>query len=644
MAEGWNARRISRPVRAALALGALLWAWSACTQPDPEPRIAGSGTELGNVMGILVTPGRRPASGVEVTLYPLDGDSSRILRTTTGADGAFAFRVEEGAFRLLALDGAGNGVAVDSVLPSPLDTIDLRETSLAPQGGIRGYLRSQPNSATLRLLGTWFDTALAGDGEFSWEGIPAGNYRLHAYQTGGMVPPSSRQIAVTVAAGAVTVLPDTLDLTTEILELSSQSLPYRVFEMVRPSDGFEPDSVYWVLNGERVANQDSITIRGGITLTEAMLDSSRINILQLFAQAGDSSILARAWKISWTRGPGRPKSWAYQAVRAVMLAVVPDGRPKARRPGPNGANPELGTFRVLDKRVLPPEALVYWEWPASPGLDTSLPDEIQAAIYNPPPMMPRGCMGFRSIGGNAAMHYFPGDTVTFFLLPDTNLGAVAFRLRDDEGFQDLDRVGYFARADWPLGRSFEAFRKLEHLRTYLRPEGMWIEQGLIFNFQGSASGCQSTYRRFLVDSAGGVREMLVYPAGIAPSRLLLHYRAEFTAGIDADTLPTSGRYVYVDSTGAGVAGSPDSVRNFRLDAGALGELESLLAGLPNPIPIEWERLDDATNGQYGAKEALRYLVSDNRGALHVLGRSDAAPAKADLFSRVELWLRSKGLL
>jgi len=64
MAEVSKARRMAQGMRAALILGAWLWAWSACTQPDPDDRQVGSGTELGNVMGILVTPGRQAAAGV----------------------------------------------------------------------------------------------------------------------------------------------------------------------------------------------------------------------------------------------------------------------------------------------------------------------------------------------------------------------------------------------------------------------------------------------------------------------------------------------------------------------------------------------------------------------------------------------------
>src|SRR6476659_10179122 len=118
MAIGRNAG-IARP---GLLLGAVLCAWMGCMRPDPGVQITGSGTELGNVMGILHTPDGKAAAGIEVSLYPLV-DSGRTLKTPTNTDGRFAFHVEDGAFRLLAFDGKGNGVSVDSLLPSPRDTI-----------------------------------------------------------------------------------------------------------------------------------------------------------------------------------------------------------------------------------------------------------------------------------------------------------------------------------------------------------------------------------------------------------------------------------------------------------------------------------------------------------------------------------------
>jgi hypothetical protein len=205
-------------------------------------------------------------------------------------------------------------------------------------------------------------------------------------------------------------------------------------------------------------------------------------------------------------------------------------------------------------------------------------------------------------------------------------------------------VGYFARADWPVGTSSKIPNNLVGWHTTLRPEGLQIDWPFNFSFLGSDQKCQSTYRRFLVDSAGKVREIVATPHGIDPARLLLHYRAEFTHGIDADTLPTSGAFVFVDSSGFGLAGWPDSNRQFQLEAGALEELKVLLSELPNPIPADWHRKTFMATRQEGPKEALRYLVSDQRGDLHISEHPDAAPEKADLFSRVESWLRDRNLL
>jgi hypothetical protein len=629
--------------RPGLMLGAMLWlgAGIGCMQSDTGSRIAGSGTELGNVMGILLASDRRAAAGVEVELYPQEegvASPGPVLRATTNADGAFAFRVGGGVFRLLALDGAGSGVTVDSLLPSPLDTIDLREIHLAPLGGIRGFVKSHPSGAQLRLVGTPFDTAYPGDAEFVWGGIPAGHYWLDARQSAGTVATHSRRIPVTVAPGTVTTLPDTLDLTTISLDLSSEELPYRLIDVVRPANGLEMDSLFWVLNGTRIESRASAARVGDITLTETMLDSARANVLEMFVHSGDAVFVARTWSITWSRS--RPVKWAYQAVRAVILAMEPDARPEAIRPGPYGSDPQLGTFRVLEKRRLAPEELEYWEWPAGAGGDSSAPDAIQASIYNPQPMSPRGCQG-KMISPSLNI---PGDTVTFFLLPDSILGAVAFRLRTNERFQDMDRLGNFARADWPLGSSFSLSRKLNELHTDLRPDGLHIAWPWNFMFRGSQAGCQSTYRRFLVDGTGRVREIMAGPSGIDSSRLLLHFRMGSGAGIDADSLPASGAYVYIDSSGAGVAGAPDSSRRFRLEASALQELKTLLSALPDPVPAAWHQEYATTVWHAGLKEALRYLVADGRGALHILEHPDAAPAKADLFTQVELWLRGYDLL
>jgi hypothetical protein len=629
--------------RAGLLLGAMLWmgAGMGCLQPDPGVQTAGSATELGNVVGVLVASDRRAAAGVEVTLYPQEQGAAPTapgFTDTTDAAGAFAFRVGSGVFRLLALDGAGSGVTVDSLLTSPLDTLNLREIHLTPLGGIRGFVKSNPSGARLELLGTPFDTTYPGNAEFIWGGIPAGRYWLNARQSAGTMIPNSGRVLVTVAAGTVTTLPDTIDLTTITLNLLSEELPYRLIDAVRPANGLEMDSLFWVLNGVRIESRAPSVRVGDITLTETMLDSARANVLEMFVHSGDSVFVARSWNITWTRS--RPVKWAYQAVRAVVLAMEPDRRPEATRPGPNGINPQRGTFRVLEKRRLSPEELEYWEWSAGAGGDITAPEAIQASIYNPQPMMPRGCHG-RMIP--PALN-FPGDTVTFFLLPDSILGAVAFRLRTDERFQDMDRLGYFARADWPLGNSFSLFRKLDELHTDLRTDGLHIAWPWNLTFQGSESRCQSTYRRFLVDSAGRVREILAGPSGIDSSRLLLHFRMGFGTGIDADSLPASGAYVYIDSAGMGVAGSPDSSRRFQLEAGALQELKTLLAALPNPVPVEWHREYATAVWHQGFKEALRYLVADQRGALHILEHPDAAPAKAGLFSQVELWLRGHEFL
>ncbi len=79
-----------------------------------------------------------------------------------------------------------------------------------------------------------------------------------------------------------------------------------------------------------------------------------------------------------------------------------------------------------------------------------------------------------------------------------------------------------------------------------------------------------------------------------------------------------------------------------MDPAALAELKSLLAELPDPIPFAWEDLNPSRTPRNGVREDMRYLVSDRRGTLHIVNRDDADPAKADLFSRVELWLRDRG--
>jgi hypothetical protein len=139
-----------------------------------------------------------------------------------------------------------------------------------------------------------------------------------------------------------------------------------------------------------------------------------------------------------------------------------------------------------------------------------------------------------------------------------------------------------------------------------------------------------------------VREQLAVPSGFDSESLLLNYRGEFTS-IDADSLPASGKYVFVDSSGAGVAGTVDSVRSFTLDAAELADLKSLLEAVPQPIPEAWHRELYYKVAYNGVKEVTRFLFADGRGALYVPLNPQVDSAKAALFNQVETWLVEQGL-
>ncbi len=455
MARMMNA---NRKLAGFLTAAALLWA--GCTQPEnpsedpaqPETPYAGSGTELGNVTGILVQPDARPAAGVEVMLYPLErsffGEGARRLYDTTDAQGAFSFEAGGWGYRLIALDGQGSGATLDSLFP-PLDTtMDLAEVPLQPVGGLRAFMirnSTAYHTVDLELLGTPWDTAYGG-GEIVWEGLPAGTYWLDIFQRALSTMGGELRLPVTIQPGVITDLPDTVDFSVDVITLNSQQLPYRFSYAMRPVSSTPPDSVLWVING---SDSTRFSFEVNWRSHHIILDSENLSVgdttvIQVYLSGQAGYDLVHTWLIALQSAP--ESRLAYQAVRAVLLAVEPDLRPGAGVAGPGGGNPQLGAFQVLEKRVLSDEELVYWGWPAAAGGDSIVAEEFQAAISGVTPFLHRVCND-NGLRESLEPSYLPGDTVTFYLLPDSVLGARAYRVEAGDPFEYTDRMGWFARAD-----------------------------------------------------------------------------------------------------------------------------------------------------------------------------------------------------
>jgi hypothetical protein len=134
------------------------------------------------------------------------------------------------------------------------------------------------------------------------------------------------------------------------------------------------------------------------------------------------------------------------------------------------------------------------------------------------------------------------------------------------------------------------------------------------------------------------------PEGMTAGNLLLHFRAGLPKGLFPEALAASGDYVFLDSSGRGVAGSGPDRRQVQLSASEVAELKALLAPLPAVMPVDWDQ--DYLEDFAALPSTTDYLLSGGRGCLLAgAPRSRPVPqAKLDLFQSVETWLRGHDLL
>ena len=602
-----------------------------------DGRIAGSSTEAGNAGGKLSMADGRPAAGVSVSLVARgflpdtlglggSGDvAGKYSRTTTGADGVFRFKdVTPGSYRVMAVDSSV-GASVDSIPVQPGSDTAFIEEVMKPLGGISGIARivgsagtSTASNVWISPRGTLLQPPLAdGAGAFRLDSLPEGVYEL--------VPqcfscrPVSAGHRVTVKAGKVTVMDDTLKLYPEYffgfpdsgdLFIRSAWLPVPVGEKINrgDEDRMHPASVAWTWNGNTVSGTD-VPSPEGISETSVLVDSSwfatdATGLLKLVLSYPDTTI-AREWRVALDTAD---RIWPLSAV-AVTGAV--------RIPGP--VDRSVWRFRVTDSRPLDPAAAAYWNLgnlenlgnlpPGTGTFATSLPQWIDLEAEE---------AELAAMGGLDTAHF------TFFLVPDSLTGGRVFRPRRDERLEDIPRIRYLQGARLPFTDSLE---------PSMLPEGLFVDR------RRGPNGSQ----RYRIDSAGGVEEVLgdlslsgrpvSWPA--AAGVPLLFYRIGPAAAGYAWKKPLRDAARILAVTRDGMAmrldGSPVSIR---VSGEELESLKALLEPLAQAAPAL------ADTGSPAAAGDLEYAFTQGRG---ILWNSGTRPAADGLSSGIRAWMVRNGL-
>jgi hypothetical protein len=591
-----------------------------------DGRIAGSSTEAGNAGGKLSLADGRPAGGVSVALvsrgYLPDtlgvggsGDmEGKYYRTRTDEGGNFRFSdVPPGSYRVMALDSSV-GASVDSVpVRSGDDTTFINEV-MKPLGGISGIAKIVGSATTVSNVwispkATLLQPPLANAaGAFRLDSLPEGVYEL--------VPqcfscrPVTAGYRVTVKAGVVTVLDDTLKLYPEYffgfpdsgdLFLRSAWLPVPIGGKINrgDEDRMLPSSVAWTWNGRTVAGADRPT-PNGISETSVLVDSSWFDgsvsgSLKLVLSYPDTSI-AREWQVALDTAE---RIWPLSAV-AVSGAV--------RIPGP--VDKSVWRFHVSDSRPLDPAAAAFWKLlPGIPSNTEAVPEWVDLEAEE------SDLMG---IGGLDTAHF------TFFLVPDSLAGGRVLRPRRDERLEDIARIRYLELA---------RFAFTDSLEPTMRPDGLLVDR------RRGALGAQ----RYRIDSAGGVQEILgaltmagkpnAWPAD-AGTPLLFYRSGPAAAGyLWEKPLRDAARSLAV--TREGLAMRLDGSRvPVRVSA---AEVDSLLA-LLEPLAQDAPALADS--GMPSASGALEYVFTQGRGLLWNSGSRTSADA---LSSGIRAWMARNGL-
>jgi hypothetical protein len=623
---------------AALLLGLLI---ASCipTRKEGEER-AGSGTELGNVVGSIYTADNRPAAGITVMLYPGNEDSAGIKTVVTDAEGDYAFQGVIGAYSLFALDGAGNGLKVDSINATTANPTDLERRNLSPLASVSGYAKvigirpmgPVPPKVEMYLARSPFRFQAVPNTAFLWSDLPAGRYWLGISYSWSQ----SITIPITLVPGETLDL-DTVTLVNEFsagisrrdtLKVSSSQLPLYLQDKLANNIG-AVDSVFWVLNGVKVTDTQTDRYMG-FTLEAGSLRDTGYNVLEMRLYLGDTTVF-RAWYIDLDDSPMIP--WARHAVKGVFMGSEED-------PRQNTAGLKLGTFQILERRLLGEAEMAFWNWSPVPGGDTALPDLIKIPMFRFENASRCGDLAYEM-----EPELFPGDTVTFLTAPDEFSEGMTMRIRKDEAYSDFDNLAWFAGASWPLAEYLAG--KVKFANRDIRLSAAALNVRLERNYHAGTGGsgdCIPLSRGFTLGADGIPGEYVAMPAGMSSGNLLLHFRAGLPQGLFTEALAASGDYVFLDSAGHGVAGSGVDRREVQLSASEVAELRALLAPLPAVMPIEWDKdyLEDAS----AVPQTTNYLLSGGRGSL-LAGEPRSRPvpeAKLNLFRTVEAWLRSRDLL
>lgn len=620
----------------ALLIGLLI---AACVPTRKEEEQVGSGTELGNVIGSIYTADSLPAAGVMVTLYPDEPENAGIKTAVTDADGGYAFQGVIGSYSLYVLDGAGNGLRVDSIDADTAKPIDLERMLLSPLASVSGFakvigVREEGATAPkveLQLARSPFRSAVDPNSDFLLSDLPAGRYWLHISYSFAKI----FSLAITLDPGQTLDL-DTVTLVNEYttglggrdtLKVSSSQLPLTIDGKLAVNPG-DVDSLVWVLNGEKIA-AGQFQQYMNFTLQAGMLHDTGLNVLEMRLHLKDTTAF-RTWYIDLDDSP--MTAWAPHAVKAIFMSMEAD-------PRPNTGGLKLGTFQVLESHVLSGAELAVWSMTPAPGGDTALPTVIKIPMFRDE--FGNRC-GDQVSGPDPEL--FPGDTVTFLTIPDALSGGKAWRILKDEDYSDFGNLAWFSGASWPLA-DFHVGLKGAGRDVRIGAEALDIR--LSRNYLPSIGGtlnCIPLARGFTLGADGIPNEYVAMPDGMSSGNLLLHFRAGLPKGLVPDSLAASGDYVFLDSAGHGVAGSGITRREVQISASEVAELKVLLASLPAVLPLEWDKnyLEDLS----APPQNMKYLLSGGRGSV-LAGEPRSKPvpeAMLTLFQAVEAWLLSHDLL
>ena len=144
----------------------------------------------------------------------------------------------------------------------------------------------------------------------------------------------------------------------DTLKVASSQLPLHLGDKLANNIG-AVDSVFWALNGVKVtANQSDRYMT--VTLQAGMLTDTGYNVLEMRLYLADTTVF-RTWYIDLDDSPVVP--WARHAVKGVFMG-------SEENPRPNSAGLKLGTFQILERRLLSEAEMSFWKWAAVPGGET----------------------------------------------------------------------------------------------------------------------------------------------------------------------------------------------------------------------------------------------------------------------------------